>query len=145
MLVTHLVPWFLIEAAMIHHFGTTPGKALMNLFISNDDGSRLTYGQSLRRSFRVLVSGIGCGFPLVSPLCQIFSLVMVRRMGISLWDRAGGHRVMAGKLVGWKVSVLVIGMFVAIEIEGNVLAPVMVEMLGKDLPWLKEAYENSRK
>lgn len=144
LLVLHLVPWFLIESMLIHHFGTTPGKALMNLSVVNIDGSRLTYGQSLRRSFQVMVVGIGFGIGLISPLFQILSWFTVRKIGTTLWDRSGGHQVKAGPISVWKVSVLVIGLFIALQIEGSVLAPVFVEILGKDYPWLKEAYEKSR-
>lgn len=145
LLVLHLVPWFLIETVMIHHFATTPGKALLGLSVVNVDGGRLSYGQSLIRSFRVLFAGIGFGLSLISPICQLLGWFTVRRTGVTLWDRAGGHRVTAGPVSVIRVSVLVIGLFVAIEIQGSVLTPSMVEILGKDFPELKEFYDKSRK
>jgi uncharacterized RDD family membrane protein YckC len=143
--VLHLVPWFLIETMLIHHFGTTPGKALLSLSVVNADGSRLSYGQSLRRAFRVMIAGIGFGIGLISPVCQILSWFTVRRIGATFWDRSGGHRVKVGPLSPWKVPVLVIGFFVAIQIEGTVLTPVMIEVLSKDFPALQELYDKSKK
>lgn len=145
LLVLHLVPWFLIETLLIHHFGTTPGKALLGLSVVNIDGSRLSYGQSLRRAFRVMFAGIGFGLSLISPICQLMSWFLVRRIGTTLWDRAGGHRVTAAPMSVIRVSVLVIGLFVAVQIEGNVLAPSMVEILAKDFPELKEFYDKTRR
>jgi uncharacterized RDD family membrane protein YckC len=145
LLVLHLVPWFLIETMMIHHFGTTPGKALLGLSVVNTDGNRLTYGQSLRRSFRVMFAGIGFGLTLISPICQLISWFTVRRIGCTLWDRAGGHRVKVVPLRTLKVSALVLGLFIAVEIEGNLLTPAMVEVLAKDFPELKEFYDKTRK
>lgn len=144
LLMLHLVPWFLGETMMIHHFGTTPGKALLNLSVRNADGSRLSYGQSLTRSFRVLFAGIGFGLSLISPICQLASWFIVRQIGATLWDRAGGHRVNAGPLHPLKVLALVIGLFIAVEVHGSLVVPIQVEMLSQDHPWLKEAYEKSK-
>jgi uncharacterized RDD family membrane protein YckC len=145
LLVLHLVPWFLIETLLIHHFGTTPGKALLGLSVVNVDGSRLSYSQSLRRAFRVMFAGIGFGLSLISPICQLMSWFLVRRIGTTLWDRAGGHRVTAAPMSVIRVSVLVIGFFIAVQIEGNVLAPSIGEILEKDFPELKELYDKTRK
>ncbi len=145
LLVLHLVPWFLIETMMIHHFGTTQGKALLGLSVVNADGSRLTYGQSLRRSFRVMFAGIGFGLTLISPICQLMSWFTVRRTGGTLWDRAGGHRVRVGPLRPLKVTALVLGLFIAVEIEANLLAPTMEEIMVKDFPELKAFYDKFRK
>lgn len=142
--VVHLVPWFLIETVLIHHFGTTPGKALLGLSVTNADGSGLSYGQSLRRAFRVMIAGIGFGIGLISPICQILSWFMVRRTGTTLWDRSGGHQVKVGPLGALRILVLVIGFFIAIQIEGTVLTPTMVEVLSKDFPALKEIYDKSK-
>ena len=145
LLVLHLVPWFLMETMMIHHFGATPGKALLGLSVVNLDGSRLSYGQSLRRAFRVMFAGIGFGLTLISPICQLMSWFTVRRIGCTLWDRAGGHRVKVMPLSGVKVSALVLGLFVALQVEGSVLAPVVLEMMAKDYPELKAFYDRTRR
>lgn len=144
LLVLHLVPWFLIEAIMIHHFGTTPGKSLLGLSVVNADGSRLAYGQSLQRAFRVMFAGIGFGLTLISPICQLISWFTVRRIGCTMWDRAGGHRVKVVPLHALKVSALALGLFIAVQVQSSILTPSILEIMAKDFPELKELYDKSR-
>jgi len=138
-----LVPWFLIEAVCIHSLGTTPGKALLGLRVVNRDGSRLSLGAALRRSLRVLVMGIGFGWSLLCPICQALAWFTVRRTGDTLWDLSGGHKVEARPASGWRIAMFVFCFFTVMQIEGAVLAPVIVDLMGNDFPWLRKAYEQS--
>jgi uncharacterized RDD family membrane protein YckC len=143
--VLHMLPWFLLETVLIHHFGTTPGKALLGLSVANVDGRALSYSQSLRRAFRVMIAGIGFGIGLISPVCQILNWITVRRIGMTLWDRAGGHQVSVKPLNPLRVMTLVIGFFLAIQIEGAILSPVMGELMVKDFPELKGLFDQFKK
>ncbi len=53
------VPWFVLEALLIHYTGTTPGKWLLGMSVVNQDGSRLDLAASTRRSMRVMLTGVG--------------------------------------------------------------------------------------
>jgi uncharacterized RDD family membrane protein YckC len=142
-----LVPWFLIEAACIHLFATTPGKALLGLRVVNRDGSRLSLGASLHRSFRVLVMGIGLGLGVLCQICQALAWFTVRRTGATLWDLSGGHKVEAKPASGWRITACAVLFITAMQISGTVLAPAMKpvldELIRNDFPWLRKAYEES--
>lgn len=54
-----------LEPALLHFFGTTPGKALFGLYIENDGGERLSYHEGLCRTWSVFWHGFGLGVPLL--------------------------------------------------------------------------------
>jgi uncharacterized RDD family membrane protein YckC len=143
--VLHLLPWFLLETLLIHHFGTTPGKALLGLSVVNVDGSALSYSQSLRRAIRVMIAGIGFGIGVLSPVCQILNWVTVRWIGMTLWDRSGGHQVRVRPLNPLRVMTLVIGFFLAAQIEGAILSPAVSELMAKDYPEFSGFFDRLKK
>ncbi|MCX6867383.1 MAG: RDD family protein [Verrucomicrobia bacterium] len=93
------VPWFVLETFLLHRLGTTPGKWLLGLKVVNDDGSLLSLADATRRSARVLCLGIGFGWSLLAPICQIMAYFTAKRLGRPLWDQTGGHRVIAAPLM----------------------------------------------
>lgn len=135
------VPWFLIEAVVVQRFGTTPGKALLGLRVVNQDGSGLTLGQSVWRSLRVLISGIGLGWDLLALLCQGMSWYFTRRMGRSMWDIAGGHRVVQTRDdTAWRVLVFVGGFFAALILRGIVLFSATEKLKAELLELLRQLF-----
>jgi len=52
-----------IEPVLLHFFGTTPGKWLFGLRITNYDGTHLTYEEGIRRTWNVIRYGYGYGAP----------------------------------------------------------------------------------
>lgn len=94
-LLFQYVPWFVLETFLLHRLGTTPGKWLLGLKVVNNDGSLLCLADATRRSLRVLCLGIGFGWSLLAPICQIMAFFAAKRLGCPLWDQAGGHRVTA--------------------------------------------------
>jgi uncharacterized RDD family membrane protein YckC len=65
-MIFQYVPWFILEALLLHQFRTTPGKWLLGLQVVNKDGSTLSLAASSRRSMRVLFSGIGFGWSILA-------------------------------------------------------------------------------
>ena len=65
-LVLCLVTMFLVEPLLLSRFGTTPGKAILGLSVTNPDGGRLTYYEAYQRTGLVLVKGLGLGIPIYS-------------------------------------------------------------------------------
>ncbi|BCU75748.1 RDD family protein [Luteolibacter sp. LG18] len=137
----HLVPWFALEAGLIHWFATTPGKALMGLRVLNRDGSRLSFRQSFRRAALVLTAGVGMGFSLLFPLCMAVSWVSVRRIGASLWDFAGDHQTVVSEPKAFRIVAFVVLFIAALQVQALILTPVTLEMMP---PWFREAYEKSQ-
>lgn len=130
---TRLIPWFVIEALLIHHFATTPGKWLLGLRVINLDGSRLTLAQSTHRSLRVLFIGIGFALPLVSLFCMGLSAYTTRRVGAPVWDHLGGHGISVTPFVPWRVVAVVALFFAAFFLQMGVLSPVVMKFTLKSM------------
>ncbi len=134
------VPWFAIEPLLLHYFVTTPGKWLLNLTVTNLDGSRLDLPAAIRRSLRVMFTGVGFGWPILALFCQALSLFTARRLGNTLWDHSGGHRVNAGPLNPVRIVGLV-GLYVGgLLLQIVVISPYTYEMNAKAYPAIKQQF-----
>ncbi len=74
------------EAAMFAVFGTTIGKALFNIRVTNKDGSELSYIQALRRKFILWFYGQGLGLPVVDYIAQGSSFFYLQKTKTTYWD-----------------------------------------------------------
>jgi uncharacterized RDD family membrane protein YckC len=106
-LFVRYVPWFVIEILMLHHFGTTPGKWLLGIRVTNPDGSLMNLSESMHRALRVMFAGIGFGWELLSVFCQALSVFTAKNLGNTLWDHAGGHQVVVTPLKPLRVVTLI--------------------------------------
>jgi uncharacterized RDD family membrane protein YckC len=88
-----LVAWILLEAAALGALGTTPGKLLLGLRVTDRHGTRPGFGTSLARSALVQVFGCGLGIPIIA----LFQLIVAYREVASgeptYWDRHCGTAV----------------------------------------------------
>ena len=137
------VPWFALEALLIQQFGTTPGKWLLGLQVTNNDGSRLDLAAAIRRSLRVMFSGVGFGWGLLAVFCQALSLFTAKRLGAPLWDHRGGHQVTARPLRPFRLVAFVFLFAGALQLQMIVVSPYLFEMAGKSFPTLKRQYEEN--
>lgn len=142
-MVLHFVPWFVLEAVLLHRHGVTPGKWLLGLKVVNDDGTLLALPESTRRSARVLFIGIGFGWPVVSQICQLMSYVTTRRIGRPLWDQAGGHRVLADGINPIRLLAYVFILAFAAHLKMGILFPYYLEEVAKSKPEMREQLEKS--
>ena len=62
--VVGIVLTLFLEPLLLCCFGTTPGKAILGLHVTDGDGGRLTYGAAYRRALRVLGWGYGIHIPI---------------------------------------------------------------------------------
>lgn len=139
----HYVPWFALEAFLLHRFGTTPGKWLLGIKVTNHDGSLMNLANSTQRAARVLFIGIGFGWGPLALICQTMAWFTTRRIGRPLWDQAGGHRVTANSLNPLRIVAYVFLFFAAIQLQLIVVAPYAAEVAGKTFPALKEQFEKN--
>jgi uncharacterized RDD family membrane protein YckC len=137
------VPWFALEAILLHRFGTTPGKWLLGIKVLNDGGGRLNLAAATRRSVRVLFLGIGLGWGMVALVCQIMAFFTTRRLGRPLWDQAGGHRLAVDPLSPLRLATYVIGLFAALQLQMIVVAPYVMENMRKTFPSLREQIDRN--
>ena len=56
----------LIEPWLMHRFGTTPGKALMGIYIETESGERPTYAQAIARTWKRFWYGLGAEIPILN-------------------------------------------------------------------------------
>ncbi|MFD2256934.1 RDD family protein [Luteolibacter algae] len=137
------IPWFALEAWMLQRNATTLGKWLMGLRVINEDGSKLHLKNSVWRSVRVMVTGIGFGWGLLSLLCQAMSWFTTRRIGKPIWDYLGAHKVVASELNALKIIVMVFLFFVCAQLQLAVKGPHLQKMMLEKNPEYKEFFEQA--
>jgi uncharacterized RDD family membrane protein YckC len=93
-----LAAWFPAEAFLLATFGTTPGKALLRITVTNADGTRLSHATAVSRSFQVWMGGLGFGIPLVLLITEIASYSRLESTGSTAWDASLGLRVTHGEM-----------------------------------------------
>lgn len=109
------------EPLLLHLFGTTPGKAIFGLRITNPDGSLLSYGEGLERTWEIIRSGMGYGIPVYNLVCMWRSYKRCRDGEMQPWDEyvsysmrdAKSRRVLvfiaANALAGFVMAALISG------------------------------------
>jgi uncharacterized RDD family membrane protein YckC len=137
------IPWFVLEAVLLHRFGFTPGKWLLGIRVVNDTGALLSLAESTRRAARVLFLGIGFGWGILALICQIMAVFTTRRIGRPLWDHAGGHHLETTPLNPLRLVGYVIGLFAALQLQLIVVAPYVMENMKKTFPAMGEHIEKN--
>ena len=135
------VPWFALEAVLLHRYGFTPGKWLLGLRVVNNAGTLMNLAESTRRSARVSFVGIGFGLDIVTIVCQIMAYFSTKRLGRPLWDHAGGHRIVAAPHEPWRIAVFVAILFASLALRLMVLMPYVMEEAAKTSPEIRELRE----
>lgn len=74
-----------LEAAFLHFFGTTPGKALFGLKLTRSDGSYFGFFGALWRTSRVVLFGLGLMIPLLTFVSLILSFLRCRHQISQPW------------------------------------------------------------
>ncbi len=139
----HFVPWFLVEAMLLHYFGTTLGKWLLGLSVTCQDGSRLDLSAATWRSLRVMITGVGFGWGLLAIFCQALSLLSAKRLGATFWDHIGRHRVIIAPLDPFRLIALVFLFALALFLEMIVISPYTFEMNSEIFPSLNEKFKEN--
>ena len=91
-----------VEAAMFAAWGTTPGKALLNIRVRNSNSSKLTFSDALSRVFSVWFRGEGLGIPIVALFTQITAYNKLTKQGFTTWDQVGNFTVSHHNIQAWR-------------------------------------------
>ncbi len=91
--------WVPVEALLLSTWGYTPGKWLLRIRVTGDDGKQLDAQRAFQRSYRVWLAGIGVGFPLATLVTQWFQYDKLTKTGETTYDR-NGHFVVHHRNVG---------------------------------------------
>lgn len=85
------LPFILLETALVSVLGTTPGKAMLGIYIrSVVDNGALGAWRSFSRAMLVFVAGMGMMFSFLPLVMMGFALWSIKRRGITLWDARSG-------------------------------------------------------
>ena len=76
---------FVFEPIFLYLFGTTPGKLIMGIRVTESSGKKPGYAAALRRTAQMFLEGMGLGVPVVMEVMELISLRRCRRDGLS-WD-----------------------------------------------------------
>lgn len=117
-----LLPFVLIfEVIVLSIFGTTLGKFLLNIKLSDSGDNRISFPAALLRTFLLWIKGLAFGFPLVSMLTAGYAAGVIRKNGTASWDDSNGIKVTYGELSGVKTvfAILLIFGFVILNGVGN--------------------------
>lgn len=144
-LLSIYVPWFLLEAWLIHRFGRTPGKWLMGLSVVNPDGSEIPLKAAIWRSVRVMVTGVGFGWGMLAIFCQAISWFATKKLGKPVWDYLGGHEVKAEPVKVVRVVALVILLMGAMQLQAAVTGPYFTDEMMERFPAMRKYMEEGRK
>jgi len=87
--------WIAVETLLMASVGTTPGKWLFGCYVqfSISDAyarrdMRSQLARAARRAFRVWWQGMGCGFPLLSPILIAIAFERIMQSQETEWDFA---------------------------------------------------------
>ena len=108
--ITTIMMLFL-EPMLLHLFGTTPGKAIFGLRITNPDGSRLSYIEGLERTWDVLSRGMGFNIPIYNIIRLLKSYNLCIENETQPWDESISYTIKDTK---WYRGVIYIGANLAI-------------------------------
>jgi uncharacterized RDD family membrane protein YckC len=143
MMILVYVPWFGMEAYLLHRFGTTPGKWLLGIKVVNKDGTLMSLSASMIRALRVMFTGVGFGWGLLAIFCQALSLITARRLGTTFWDHVGGHQAQVTSLHPLRVIALIFVFAGALQLQMAVISPYLFEYAAKDYPAFKKMYDEN--
>ncbi len=100
-----------VEAILISTWGTTPGKWLLSVQLTTQEGKMLTFSDALNRSFLVWFRGLIIGFPLVMILTEIYSYYDLKDKGVTYWDNKLSTKV-SHKKIGFFRTIVAIMFFI---------------------------------
>lgn len=91
--------WIPFEALFLSTVGYTPGKALLRVKVSNQNGSKLSFDQAVSRSGGVWWKGHGTGLiPFVTLVTFLLAFQRLTNKGVTAWDQSGDFLVTHRKI-----------------------------------------------
>ena len=142
LLLVQFCPAMILEGILVHCFARTPGKWLMNLHLETREGGRLRLGQSMIRSTRVWVLGLGMGMGILAIVGHGIALWMIQKGGAPLWDLMTGFQVKGRVLAPLRLVFFFIALIV---VWGGVVGIVWPDIAPGFEEAMKKAAEQSLK
>lgn len=130
-LVLQALPWLLIEGALVHLWGKTPGKWLLGLEVERLDASPLPLGSSVMRAIRVWILGMGMGILPLTIIGHIAGYFIGKKRGAPLWDLASGFQVTHRPLSRQRVALFVLLYLIVNSLLAWLMWPVFQEVMAE--------------
>ena len=102
----NLAFYIAIESILLSTLGTTLGKWILRVSIKDNQGKKLSLGNSLKRTFLVYFRGFAFFIPIISIVTLIYAYASLSSSGSTSWDkecnitvthqRIGFLRILAG-------------------------------------------------
>mgnify|MGYP001043448119 CR=1 FL=1 len=105
--------WTLIEALLLSTWGTTPGKWILNVFVRELTGEKLTFNRALYRSLFVWSCGDGCGIQYLGLIANIVSYFRLTNKGVTWWD-GKGQFIVSHKKIGIYRSLIAVATIISL-------------------------------
>ena len=107
-----LIVFLLLEPLLLAFFGTTPGKWLTGVHVIHRDGRKLTYMEALKRTWGVLLYGLGLGVPVIECICLYQGLNAVYSGNPTKWDQQAESEVLIDQTKLWKICLYAAACFI---------------------------------
>lgn len=120
MLIASLVPLIIMEGALLGWIGTTPGKWLLGLRVTDAEDKLLRTTTATVRAMRAWVLGMGMRLFPLELLGHAFNFWLGKKRGAPLWDLTTGHAVRGREIstgrcgLFWAAMTLVFGAIVLV-------------------------------
>lgn len=101
-----LVIMLLLEPALLHWFGTTPGKWILGLRVTDMEEGRLTYGDGFARTWYAITRGCGWMVPFYSQYRLYISARDASRGEVLLWEE--NSLLTASQNRWWRWALLIV-------------------------------------
>lgn len=113
--------WVPVEALFLSTWGFTPGKRLLKVRVTDENGSLLDFQRALKRSSLVWFAGVGIGIPIVNLVTAWFQYDKLTKTGKATYDHNEGFSVHHQYIgAGNQLIVgLVLAAFIALIMVGN--------------------------
>ncbi len=112
--VAQAIPFMLItiifEPIFISKFGTTLGKKLFKIYIFDNNGGLLSYGDALKRTGTVLIKGYGLGVPILNIISIFRVVISISTENKTDYDHA--YSVEIDEIIGVKSALAAFGIVV---------------------------------
>lgn len=125
--------WIFIEPIFLTLFGCTIGKGILNTAVYTDKGTKLSFGQAVKRSFKVWLVGEGLCLPIITFFTQYSAYKTIRNFGIAYWDGGNGTFVKHKK-----IGILRVVVFIILLLLGQTLYITAVQSTAKINTSMKE-------
>jgi len=110
---------FLTEPFLLRWFGATPGKGLLNVKVTEPDGTPLSVERSWSRSFQSWTAGLGVGFPLVSLFTLLNQHSELKKNGSTTYDRRLNVRVSHGPVGTLRTLGIIVFLFTLVALMAS--------------------------